>query len=87
MKVLEKRIKKEVNKQMKFIEGNIEYFTNEQLIIIQDTINRINKLEKSVEILSIQGIIDRKCYLSLIDFLYEMKNELYKYKYQIKGLK
>ena len=87
MKVLEKRIKRNVNKQMKFIEGNIEYFTNEHLIIIQDSIDRINKLEKSVEILFIQGIIDRECYSSLIDFLYEMKNKLYKYKYQVKGLK
>lgn len=87
MKVLEKRIKRNVNKQIKFIEGNIDYFTNEHLIIIQDTIDRINKIDTSVEILFIQGIIDKQCYSTLFDYLYEIKNKLYAYKYQVKGLK
>lgn len=87
MKVLEKRIKQKVNKQIKFIEGNIDYFTNEHLVIIQDTIDRINKIEKSVEILFIQGIIDRQCYSTIFDYLYEIKNKLYEYKYKVKRLK
>lgn len=85
MKVLEKRIKRNVNKQVKFIEGNIEYFTNEHLIIIEDTIHRINEIEKSIEILYIQGIIDTQCYTTLFDYLNVMVIKLYNYKSKIKN--
>lgn len=85
MKVLERRIKQKVNKQVNFIKENIEYITIEQVAIIQNTINNINKIEKSIEILFVQGIIDRQCYALLIDYLYEMKDKLYNYKYQVSG--
>ncbi len=87
MKVLEKRIKRNVNKQMKFIEGNIDYFTNDHLIIIEDTINRINEIEKSIEILYCQGIIDTQCYTTLFDYLNAMVIVLYSYKSKIKNRK
>ena len=80
MKVLEKRIKRNVNKQMKFIEGNIDYFTNDHLIIIDDTVNRINEIEKSIEILYVQGIINTQCFTTLFDYLNVMVIELYSYK-------
>lgn len=83
MKVLERRIKQKVNKQVNFIKENIDYITIEQVAIIQNTINNINKIEKSIEILFLQGIIDRQCYGLLIDYLYEMKDKLYNYKYQV----
>lgn len=87
MKVLEKRIKTKVDKQMKFIKDNIDYFTIEHITIIENSISNINKIEKSVEILFIQGIIDRQCFSLIFDYLYEMKNKLYSYKYQVKKLK
>lgn len=84
MKVLEKRIKKDVNKQIKFIRDNIDYFTIEQLPIIEKAISNINKIGKSIEILASQRILDKECYLSLFDYLSVINNELFKYKYKYK---
>lgn len=85
MKVLEKRIKRNVNKQLKFIKENIDYFTNDHLIIIDDTVNRINEIEKSIKILYFQGIIDTQCYTTLFDYLNVMVINLYSYKSKIKN--
>lgn len=87
MKVLEKRIKRNVNKQMKFIEGNINYFTIEQLPIIKQAFFNIKEIKKSIEILYIQGIIDRQCRTLLNYYLDEMRRELYIYEQKVKGLK
>lgn len=85
MKVLERKIKQKVNKEVNFIKENIDYITIEHAVIITQAITNINKVEKSIETLFIQGIIDKQCYSSLIDYLYEMKDELYNYKYQVRG--
>lgn len=87
MKILERKIKRNVNKQVDFIKDNINYFTIEQLTIIEGTLINIKEIKKSIEILYIQGIIDRQCKTLLIYYLNEMRKKLYIYEQKVKGLK
>lgn len=87
MKVLERRIKQNVNKQVKFIKENIDYFTIKDISIIKDEIYRINEIYKSVETLYIQGIIDTGCFNSLTNYFNNVIGKLYKCKYKVKGWK
>ena len=87
MKVLERKIKRNVNKQFDFIKDNIDYFTNEQLPIINQVFINIKEIKKSIEILYVQGIIDRQCRTLLIYYLDEMRKKLYIYEQKVKGLK
>ena len=87
MKVLERKIKRNVNKQIDFIKNNIDYFTIEQLPIIKHAFTSIEEIKKSIEILFIQGIIDRQTLTLLVYYLDEMRRELYIYEQKVKGLK
>lgn len=85
MKVLERRIKENINKHVDFIEENIDYFTIRDISIIKDEIHRINEIYKSVETLYTQDIIDTRCFNSLTNYFNNVIGKLYKCKYKVRG--